>query len=304
MNNKSVVAIGLMLLTSLWFGLQAWITQTGVRASSALAFNTERYFVAALLMGCICLITRAKFTKSAVVGGGVVGAIFALTIGLESQALVYGAAGRVTFIGSLFVVLTPFLGYFLHAEKLYPTAIVGSLVMLVGAGQLLFTPGDSNAGDLYSVLRAIVCSIMLILVGHYSKTDWRVMCFVNSVTIALISLLGSLLTGQAQFSLQTEVVIPMLVSGVVGSVACFIIMTWAGRHLSGTFMSVLLFLDSPFSVIWGWLLFKEVFSPNSLLAYLLIAVGAMLALTSGQLRIPQVNISLIERLRVRSLNAN
>ncbi len=304
MNNKSVSAMGLMLLTSLWFGLQAWIAQAGIRASSALAFNTERYIIAALAMGGICLVTHTKFTKKAVFGGIAVGVAYAFTIGLESQALAHGGAGRVTFMGSLFVAITPFLGYFLRSEKLHRATIIGSLVMLIGAAQLLLTPNGSTAGDIYGILRAVACSFMIILVGHYSKTDWRVMCFVNSVTIALISMFGAVFTGQTQFSFQAEVLVPVAFSGVIGSVGCFIVMTWAGRHISGAFMSVLFFLDSPFSVIWGVLLFKEVLSSGSLTAYLLIAVGAVFALTAGKLRIPVANLFLIERIRVRSLSAN
>ena len=304
MKNKSVTAIGLMLLTSIWFGLQAWITQTGIRASSALAFNTERYLMAAVVLGCICLVTRAKLTKKAIFGGFAVGIAYTFTVGLESQALAFGAAGRVTFIGSLFIAFTPFLGYFLRSEKLYPTTLIGSLIMLIGAAQLLLAPNGSSAGDFYGILRALACSFMLILVGYYSKTDWRVMCFVNTSTIALFSLLGALLTGQTQFSLQTEVLIPVVVSGIIGSVGCFIVMTWAGRHISGSLMSVLFFLDSPFSVIWGVLLYKEAISSGSLAAFILIAIGALLALTAGKLRIPQANLSLIQRLRVRNLTVN
>ncbi len=304
MKNKSVTAIGLMLLTSIWFGLQAWITQTGIRASSALAFNTERYLMAAVVLGCICLVTRAKLTKKAIFGGFAVGIAYTFTVGLESQALAFGAAGRVTFIGSLFIAFTPFLGYFLRSEKLYRTTLIGSLIMLIGAAQLLLAPNGSSAGDFYGILRALACSFMLILVGYYSKTDWRVMCFVNTSTIALVSLLGALLTGQTQFSLQTEVLVPVVVSGIIGSVGCFIVMTWAGRHISGSLMSVLFFLDSPFSVIWGVLLYKEAISSGSLAAFILIAIGAMLALTAGKLRIPQANLSLIQRLRVRNLTVN
>jgi drug/metabolite transporter (DMT)-like permease len=302
--NKSVTAIGLMLLTSIWFGLQAWITQTGIRASSALAFNTERYLMAAIVLGCICLVTRAKLTKKAIFGGFAVGIAYTFTVGLESQALAFGAAGRVTFIGSLFIAFTPFLGYFLRSEKLYRTTLIGSLIMLIGAAQLLLASNGSSAGDFYGILRALACAFMLILVGYYSKTDWRLMCFANTSTIALVSLLGALLTGQTQFSLQTEVLVPVVVSGIIGSVGCFIVMTWAGRHISGSLMSVLFFLDSPFSVIWGVLLYKEAISSGSLAAFILITIGALLALTAGKLRIPQANLSLIQRLRVRNLTVN
>jgi drug/metabolite transporter (DMT)-like permease len=298
MNSKTKLATGIMFFFSMWFGLQAWLTQTGIHASSALAFNTERYIIAALVMGGICLVTRAKFTKRAVSGGFAVGLVFAIMIGMESQALGHGSAGRVTFLGSLFVAVMPFLARFTSSEKLEPTAIIGSIIMLVGAWQLLFVSDGSSAGDGYGLLRAVTCAIMIVLIGRYAGEDWRVSTFVNVTVIAIMSFIGAILTGQTQFSLHPDVLSPVLISALVGSVGGVAFMTWCRRHLSSSASGVLYFLDSPFSVIWGVLLFGEALSPESLGAYMLIGIGAVCALTAGTLRLPQINLRLVERLAI------
>jgi Ca2+/Na+ antiporter len=89
--------------------------QPSIQATSALAFNTGRYLVAAVVIGAICLVTRARFTKQAVLRGSLVGLAYAFTVGFEGQAL---AQGRVTFLGSLFVALMPFLGYLFRSTRL------------------------------------------------------------------------------------------------------------------------------------------------------------------------------------------
>ncbi|MEO8613338.1 MAG: DMT family transporter, partial [Chloroflexota bacterium] len=276
-----------MLLISMWFGLQAWFTQSAIHVSSALAFNTERYLIAALVMGGICLVTRAKFTRRGILGGFLVGVAYAFTIGFESQALGQGAAGRVTFLGSLFVAIMPFLAYATRSEKLYPAAILGSVIMLMGAWQLLGVQDGAVGGDIYGILRALACAIMLLLVGRHAQEDWRISCFSMFVVIAGISFVGALITGQTQFSVQTEVLLPVLASALVGSVVCMAAMTWAGRYLSGSVMGVIFFLDSPFAVIWGVLLYKEALNPSSFLAYVFIVIGAIFALTAGKLQTPQ-----------------
>ena len=298
MNSKTKLAIGIMVFFSMWFGLQAWLTQTGIHASSALAFNTERYLIAALIMGGFCLVTRAKFTKRAVFGGFAVGLVFAIMIGMESQALGSGSAGRVTFLGSLFVAVMPFLARFTRAEKCEPTAIIGSAIMLVGAWQLLFVSDGTSAGDGYGLLRALTCSIMIVLIGRYAGEDWRVSTFVNVTVVATVSFIGAILSGQTQFSLQPEVLSPVLISAVVGSVAGVGFMTWCGRYLSSSAAGVLYFLDSPFSVLWGVLLFGESLASESLVAYMVIGVGAFLALTAGTLRLPQMSLRLLDRLAI------
>ena len=296
MSDKTKLAMGIMFFFSMWYGLQGWLTQTGIHASSALAFNTKRYLIAALVMGGICIVTRAKFTKRAVFGGFAVGLAFAITISLESQALSSGSVGRVTFMGSLFVAFMPFLARIARSEKLRPAAVIGSVVMLFGAWQLLFVPDGSSLGDLFAVLRAVACSIMLLLVGRYAGEDWRVSCFVNITTVAIISCAGAIVTGQTQFSWQPDVLAPVLVSALVGSVGGIISMTWCGRYLSASATGVLVFLDSPFSVIWGVLLFKEMLTPASLGAYALIGIGAVCALTAGTMPLPQINPRFVKRL--------
>jgi drug/metabolite transporter (DMT)-like permease len=292
MITKATLAAAAMLLISSWFGLQAWLTQTGIQASSALAFNTQRYIAAALVMGGICLVTRAKFTKRAVFGGFTVGVVFSVLIGVESQALSVGSAGRVTFLGSLFVAITPFLAYLERSEKIRPAALLGSAVMLLGAWQLLMVPGSSSAGDIYGLLRAGICSSVLLLVQRYAHEDWRVSSFINLSVVAIISFIAALMTGQNQFSLQPEVLTPVIISALVGSVGAVGLMTWCSRHISATTAGVLYFMDAPFAVIWGVLLYKELLTPDSLLAYLLIALGAMCALTAGSLQLPHPHFRL------------
>lgn len=287
MLTKTRLATGIMLLVALWFGLQAWINQSAIHASSALAFNTQRYVIAAGIMGAICWIGRARFTRQAVISGGAVGLAFALTIAFESQALSVGSAGRVTFLGSLFVAVVPFLGFVLRGQKIHPAALGGAALMLGGVWWLFYTPGEQAGGDLFALLRAGSCAVLLLVIERYAGADWRVSSFVNFCVVAAFSVGAAYLTGQAQFTLQLDVLLPAMICALVGSVVGMAMMMWSGRHLSATLMGVLIFLDSPFAVIWGVVLGKELLTTTALLAYTLIGLGAFFALTAGSLRLPR-----------------
>jgi drug/metabolite transporter (DMT)-like permease len=300
MKTQTKFAMGIMFSISAWFGLQTWLTQSAIHASSALAFNTQRFIIAALVLGGICLVTRVRFTKRAVRGGAIIGLFFSITIGLESQALAYGAAGRVSFFISLFVAFMPFLAYFVRSEKLYPAAIVGSVIMLLGAQQLLGLQNNGSAGDVYGILCAAASAVTLLLVRHYAGEDWRVSCFINVTVIALVSLAGSVMTEQTQFSLQINVLLPAVISALIGSVGCTVMMMWCGRHLSSAVLGVLSFLEAPFSVIWGVILYQDGLVSPSLLAYLLIGIGAFFALTAGML---PFSVRLVDRLVPAPVNS-
>lgn len=303
MATKTTVAMGGMFLVAVWFGFQAWVNQAGILASSALAFNTERYFLAAIIMGLVCLVTRVRITWRAVRAGLVVGVAFGVLIALESQSLALGSAGRVTFLGGLFVAVMPFVGHFIRSEKLYPAAVFGSGVMLFGAWRLLFVPDGSSLGDGYAVLRAAACGVLVLVLKRCGGEDWRVMGLVNFSVVALISLIIAGISGQTRFSLQPEVLLPVAVSAIVGSIICMTVIQWCERQITSAVSGVMWFLDSPFSVIFGVLLGKELLTASSILAYAIIATGAILVLTAGTLRLPQFKLSFAQTRIVPELEA-
>ncbi|MBK8020893.1 MAG: DMT family transporter [Chloroflexi bacterium] len=288
MNRKAQVAIVVMFLTAVWFGLQPWITQSAVQLSSAAAFNTQRYVIAAALMGIVCLATRAKVTRRALISGGAVGLAYAVTIGFEMEALAAGSVGRVTFIGSLFVAFMPFLGFLLHRRKIQRASILGGVLMVAGVWWLFYTPNALTGGDLYALLRAAAAAGLLLAIEKFAGADWRVSSFVNFCVVALCSFAAALFSGQTQFSMQSDVLLPALIAALFGSVLCMVGMQWSGRWITATLMGVMLFMDSPMAVVWGMVMGKESLTPTSMLAYTLIAVGAIAALTAGSLRLPRL----------------
>ena len=212
---KSRLAIGVMLAVALWFGCQAWMNQAAIHASNALTFNSERFFIAAVIMGCLCWRARARFTKRAVLGGCATGFTFALMITCESQSLMLGSAQRTAFLGSLFVILMPFLGRLFRGQKLYSVAVAGSVIVIVGTWCLFGAPNGSRGGDFFGLLRAAACAGMLIAIQHFAGEDWRVASFINLSVVAVFSIVVAGMTGQMQVSLQPTVLFPAAISAVL-----------------------------------------------------------------------------------------
>jgi drug/metabolite transporter (DMT)-like permease len=284
MTRKSSIAVVLMLGVMLWFGLQMWINQAGIHASGALAFNSQRYLIAAVTMGIICWVVRVNITKRAVIAGCATGIAYAVMISFESQSLMLESAERSSVLGSLFILFMPILSYITRRRKLMTMEIGGSVVMLLGAWWLFGAPNGNLAGDAFALLRALFYALMLLVVQRFAGEDWRASCFVNLTVVAIFSIGMAFSTGQMQFSLQREVLIPAILSAVIGSVVCCSVLLWSGRYLRSSLFGVLNFLDAPFTVIWGVVLGKGSLTTSSLLAYLLIGLGAVCVLMAGNIR--------------------
>lgn len=167
--------------------------------------------------------------------------------------------------------------------------------MLLGAWRLLFVPEGSSLGDVFAILRAASCATLVLTLKRYGGRDWRVSSFVNFSVVAFVSLVSAGISGQTQFAAQPDVLLPVVISAVVGSIICMAIILRCQRYLSSAANGVLWFLDSPFTVIFGVLLGRELLTASSILAYFLIATGAGHVLTAGTLKLLQLKLAFSER---------
>ncbi len=300
MNARTQSALGLMLLVTLWFGFQAWFVQSAVYASSALAFNAERFITASVLLTGICIFARVRVSKRAVTGGVLIGLIFTAAIAAETQALALGSPGRAGFLGSIYVAFLPFIALKFRAETLHPSAIIGSIIVLAGGGVLLYTPDGNFMSDIYAVLRAIAFSGYLLLLRTYAHEDWRVMGLVSALVVSMLSIILAVVTDQAHFSLSVGVLAPVTAAALVGTIACVALTSWSGRYLNALLMGIVSFFESPFTVVWGIVFGRELLSTTSLAAFVIITVGAVLALSNRLFSLPKFHV----RIRAASRTAS
>ncbi len=291
MNKYARMAVGMSLFVTVWYGLQAWFVQSAVRASSPLAFNAERYLLASLLLGGFCFIKRIPLTRRALQGGALLGTVFTVAVAADTQGIALGSAGRVVFLGSLYVAFLPLCALLFRRPNVRAAAVIGSLVVLLGGGLLLYTPDGTFASDFFGILRALAFGVYLLLLSRYAHEDWRVLSLVSAVVVAGLSIVLAVVTDQARFSLSVDVLAPVILSALMGTILCAAVTLWSGRFLSPALMGMISFLESPFTVIWGILLGREVLSINSLAAFAIISVGAVLVLGANAIRLPALRLT-------------
>jgi drug/metabolite transporter (DMT)-like permease len=278
---RSRIATVVLVGVAVWFGFQTWLMQSGVRASSPLAFNAERFGLAALCMAIICLLSRVRLSRRAVIGGLWIGLVIMIGMACQSQALVSDPAGRASFLGSTYVALMPFLGLIFRREKLTVATVSGSGIMLLGAWWLFYVPGGSVICDAFAVTRAISVAAYILVLARFAHEDWRVVCLVEFVVVSLLSAGLAVGVGQAQFSLSPEVLIPVAACGLIGSAVCATGQIWSQRYLSAPVVGVLSFAEAVFALAWGVVANMQTLSWTSLGACITILIGAMLVLTAG-----------------------
>ena len=184
-------------------------------------------------------------------------ALFAAS-SLQQIGLVYTDAGKAGFITAMYIVLVPVLGLFL-GKKVPRNAVFSVLLAVVGL-YLLSCLGvtEINKGDLYLMGCAMAFSVQITCIDHFaSDVDGFRMNCVQALTVAVISIPFVLLTETVDVQNLIDCWGPLCFAGVLSMGLAYSLQIVGQKALEPTTASLIMSLESVFSVLGGWWLLGE-----------------------------------------------
>ena len=179
-------SLAVLTATVIW-ALTFPLVKAALPFISPLAFNAIR-FVAAVpfIIPALRRATREEWRAGLVLGG-----LIAAGFAVQNVGLQYTTPSRAAFLTSLYVPLTPVMGFLLWGERPGWRGLGG--VGLAAAGLALLTrpevgAGGFNLGDLMIVACAVAFSLQLVSVTRYSRRfDLRRLLALQIAGAALLS---------------------------------------------------------------------------------------------------------------------
>ncbi len=234
-------------------------------------FNFLRSVVAffvLLLILCLFRLARRKTAastpqkptdrKALWLGGVCCGTALAAASYLQQAGLSDTSAGKAGFITALYIVLVPVLGLFLHKRASLPVwiavaaAVVGLYLLCVREN---FTIG---AGDAYVFACALVFAVHILLIDRFAgRMDGIALSCVQFAVMALLSGAGMLLFETVDRAAIGQCIGPILYVGVFSSGVAYTLQILAQKDADPTVVSLLLSLESVFSVLAGAVILHE-----------------------------------------------
>lgn len=276
---------GMLTLTSLIWGVSFVAQSVGMDYVGPFTFNTVRCLLGGLvLLPCIALFDKKDpgrkpvERKTLLTGGLLCGLVLAVASSLQQFGILYTSVGKAGFITSLYILIVPLFGLFL-GKRVGAKLWVSIAVALAGMYLLCITGGFSiGLGDGLILLCAVGFSLHILVIDHYSpKTDGvRLSCiqfFTSSALCAVPMFLLESPSLQAIFSAAA----PILYAGVLSCGVAYTLQVIAQKHTSPTVASLLLSLESVFSVLAGWLLLGQGLSLRELFGCALVFAAIILA---------------------------
>lgn len=218
--------------------------------------------------------------KALILGGICTGAFLAIASNLQQAGLADTSAGKAGFITALYVVLVPVLGVFLKRRASGQTWV--SVVIAVGGLYLLCIKAGEGfhlqTSDIYILLCALFFAGQIMSIDHFgAHVDGIKLSCVQFLTAGVISTVLALLFETVNWSAVLDCVWPILYVAVFSSCVAYTLQILAQRDSDPTVVTLLLSLESVFSVLAGAIILHDKLSSREYLGCVLMFAAVVLA---------------------------
>ena len=278
---KSIVGSLMLLLTAIIWGLAFVAQSEGSKHIGAFTFNSIRFMIGfAVLVPSVAFLDRLKgserrlfsirerrldidVTRREIIGGALCGVVLCIASVLQQLGVEMIGSGKSGFLTSVYVVIVPILGIFLR-KRVRLSTWGGVAAALVGVYLISVAPGDGfsiGLGEIYVILSSLVFAIHIIIIDHITaSTDGVRVSMIQFGVAALVALPFMLAIDRPGMSDILSAALPLVYAGAFSCGCAYTLQIVGQSRTDPTVASLIMSLESVFSVIGGALILGEVMS--------------------------------------------
>lgn len=222
--------------------------------------------------------TSAKNQRLLLTGGILCGILLCIASNLQQIGIQYTTVGKSGFVTAMYIVLVPVLGIFLHRKTGWQIwTAVG--IAVIGLYFLCMTEGSfvMERGDVLTLLCALAFSFQILTVDHFApRVDGVKLACIEFFTCGLLSAVPMFCLEQPNPAQILAAWMPILYAGVLSNGVAYTLQIIAQRGMNPTVASLLMSMESVFSVLAGWLILHQKLSNRELTGCTLMLMAIML----------------------------
>lgn len=277
----------ILMLTAFIWGTAFVAQSVGMDYLEPFTFNGVRSLIGGVaLLPCIVLLDKindkakkpAGTKKDLIAGGIACGFLLFAASSLQQMGIQYTSAGKAGFITAFYIVFVPVLGIFLK-KKIGWKVWAAVVLALAGLYFLCITESFTiGKGDILIFLCALVFSAHILVIDHFSpKVDGVKMSCIQFFVCGVVSLPFMFLLETPRMVAIFDAWAPILYAGVLSCGVAYTLQIVGQKNVNPAIASLLLSLESCFSVLAGWVVLGERLSPREAVGCVLMFVAIILA---------------------------
>lgn len=280
----------MLILVALIWGLAFVAQKVGMDYVGPFSFNMTRSFIGATVLLPVIFVLdkqRAKMNLPAAtwkqkdlwVGGILCGIFLCAGSSLQQIALQDSSSvGKVGFITALYILFVPLLGLFLK-KRVGLNVWIGVVIAIFGMYLLCVTDSFRVApSDLLTLLCAFAFSFQILTIDHFSpKVDGVRMSCIQFLVCGVICSVPSFILEAPKLTDMLQGWAPILYAGALSCGVAYTLQIVAQKHAEPTIASLLMSLESVFSVLGGWLILGQVLTTKESIGCMFVFAAVILA---------------------------
>ncbi len=287
----------LLALTALIWGVAFVAQSVGMEYVGPFTFNAVRFLIGGLVLLPVVRMTRRRsggysgenrqdpgesssggWNRDLLLGGLFCGLALCVASCLQQIGISYTTVGKAGFITAMYIVIVPVLGILLGKKTSW---LVWISVMLAAVGLYFLCMTETLSvghGDLYVMACAVVFSLHILWIDHFSpKVDGVALSCIQFFVSGFLAGGAALIWEQPNITAILSAWAPILYAGVLSSGVGYTLQVIGQKGVDPTVASLILSLESVFSVLAGWILLGQGLSGRELVGCGLMAVAIVLA---------------------------
>ena len=278
---KERLSLVCLFITALIWGF-AFVAQSEGNVMGPFTFNSIRNFLGFLSLIPFIRIYYGdlKADRHTLIGGICCGICLFLASNTQQFSLLYTTPGKTGFITACYMMLVPIAGLFM-GRKLSRKVAAAILAAALGLYLLCIPKGegfsDINRGDMLAMICAVFYTFHILCIDHFANNAQGIkMSCIQFLTCAILTLIPSLFTEKPELSVIGSGIVPLLYAGVLSSGVAYSLQIVGQKDADPSVASLILSLESCFSVLAGWLLLGDRLSLRESLGCVIMFAGIIL----------------------------
>ena len=287
---KQAISAAELLLTAFIWGVAFVAQSVGMDYIGPFTFNCVRSIIGGLVLIPLIFVLRktnktqrnekeAKaYKKNTILGGICCGVALCVASSFQQFGIMYTTVGKAGFITALYIIIVPILGIFI-GKRVAPIVWVSSIVAVFGFYLLSISGQVSiSKGDILVLICAVLFSVHILIIDYFSpKGDGVTISCIQFLTCGILCGICMFLFEEPQIADILAAYLPILYAGVMSCGVAYTLQIVGQKNMDPTVASLILSLESVFSVLAGWVILGQGLTTKELIGCGLVFAAVLLA---------------------------
>ncbi len=290
---KSMGSSLMMMLTAFIFGIAFVAQSDGMNYVGGFTFVGCRYLLAGMFLLPVIAIfrrknqvlwktmepeARSRCSRNSLTGGICCGICLFLGTSLQQFGVAYTTVAKAGFITSLYIVMVPLAGLLFLHKRVERNVWMGVMLALAGMYLLCIKAGFSvETGDVLVLLCAVAFTFHILTIDHFApEADGILMSCIQFFTTGILGCIAMFLLEEPRWDAILAARVSILFAGVVSGGIGYTMQVVAQKNLDPTIASLILSLESVFSLLAGWVLLGQKLSAKEMTGCVLVLAAILL----------------------------